>query len=250
MVWGFAAHYPHKCVAVSCLCVPYRAAEFGIEHLASLSDRNIYPENEFKYAQWDYMQFHNESPEEMRRQLESNPENCIKVQYLPGNPSGKGQPAATAFVRTLGGFFKDGIPDVPIEYTILKDHPDTYVALVKTVRENGTHGPNDYYRNFDANKEYAGRSENGGVLNFPVLFIGATYDYILDTATNEKLVTPMREFCTDLQEVNIDAGHWVALEKPGETNAALAKWLATDVKDYWPGGDFVRTSKARTGSSL
>lgn len=96
----------------------------------------------------------------------------------------------------------------------------------------------------DANGEYVKKSKNGGKLDFPVLFIGATYDYVLDTATNPKQLLAMREYCSDLQEVHIDAGHWVALEKPQETNAALAKLLAENVKDYWPGKPLERTSKA------
>jgi soluble epoxide hydrolase/lipid-phosphate phosphatase len=250
LVWGFAAHYPEHCVAVSCLCVPYRTIEFGIDYLASISDRSIYPKDEFEFAQWDYMKWHNEAPELMRKQLEADPEGSMKVLFMPGSPASVGNPARTAKTRATGGWFKDGIPDIPVDYTILKAHPEIFEALVKTVRENGTHGPNDYYRNFPANTEYVGRSKNDGILSLPVLFIGARFDFILDTATNQKLVAPMREYCTDLTEVHIDSGHWVALEKPEETNAALAKWLAASVKDYWPGEPFVRTTKSKPYSNL
>ena len=30
------------------------------------------------------------------------------------------------------------------------------------------------------------------------------------------------------------SGHWMAQEKPVDVNAALARWLATKLPDYWP----------------
>ncbi|KIW06025.1 uncharacterized protein PV09_03204 [Verruconis gallopava] len=250
LVWGFAAHYPEKCVAVSNICVPYRTCEFGIEHMISLVNRDVYPEDKLPNGQWDYVVFHNESPEEMVRQLESNPENAMKALYARGHPERVGKPSMTAFTRANGGWFKNGIPDIPLEMTVLNGHPDILEALVRTVTMNGMQGPDDYYRNFELNAEYTKSPKNGGVLSFPVLFIGATYDSILDTTTNAKMVAPMREYCTDLTEVNIDAGHWVGLEKPLETNAALARWLVESVGDYWPGAALVRTLKTRGGSNL
>ena len=244
VVWAFAAHYPEKCVAICNMCVPYRLIEFGIDYIASLSDRNIYPEKEMPAGQWAYMQFHNEHPEEMARQIDRNPYASQKIFFGKANPAELGKPCATAFVKQNGGFFPgDETPDIPIEFTILKGHEDVLEALAKTIRDNGSHGPNDYYRNMDRNAEYAKASKNGGKLDFPVLFIGATYDFVLDTKTNPKQLGPMREYCSDLQEVHIDAGHWVAFENPGETNAALAKWLAQSVKDYWPGQKLERPSK-------
>jgi soluble epoxide hydrolase/lipid-phosphate phosphatase len=44
----------------------------------------------------------------------------------------------------------------------------------------------------------------------------------------------MRTSCPDLTELTIDSGHWIALEKPRETNAAIVKWLVTRVSSYWP----------------
>ena len=242
-MWGFAAHYPEKCVAVCGMCVPYRFLEFGLDHIISLTDRSIYPEKDFPDGQWSYVRFHNEQPKEMARQLEINPEASMKLLFAIPNRAEVGKPCATAFTKQNGGLFPDGAPDIPVEYTILNGHPDVLEALVRTVKENGTHGPNDYYRNLEINTEYAKKAKNGGNLDFPVLFIGATYDFVCDTATNRRQMDIMRETCTDYEEVHIDAGHWVAFEAPQETNAALAKWLAGSVKDYWPGKSLERPTK-------
>ena len=48
----------------------------------------------------------------------------------------------------------------------------------------------------------------------------------------------MRTDCTDLVEVVVPSGHWMAQEKPIEVNAALACWLATHFADLWPGKSF------------
>jgi pimeloyl-ACP methyl ester carboxylesterase len=44
----------------------------------------------------------------------------------------------------------------------------------------------------------------------------------------------MRRHCRNLTEQVIESGHWMAQEKPVEVNAALVKWLASSVPDWWP----------------
>jgi pimeloyl-ACP methyl ester carboxylesterase len=48
-----------------------------------------------------------------------------------------------------------------------------------------------------------------------------------------RLAEPMRRDCADLTEVVVESGHWMAQEKPVAVNAALAKWLAVRLPDYW-----------------
>ena len=43
----------------------------------------------------------------------------------------------------------------------------------------------------------------------------------------------MRRDCSDLTEVVVKSGHWMAQEQPVAVNAALAKWLAAKLPDYW-----------------
>jgi pimeloyl-ACP methyl ester carboxylesterase len=50
---------------------------------------------------------------------------------------------------------------------------------------------------------------------------------------NSRFAEPMRRDCTDLTEVVVKSGHWMAQEQPIAVNAALAKWLATRLPDYW-----------------
>ncbi|KAK1978593.1 Alpha/Beta hydrolase protein [Colletotrichum cereale] len=234
LVWGFASQHPDKCIGVCCMAVPYNVLD--PETLLSLSNREVYPEDKYPWAQWDYQVFHNEQPEASAAQLHHNVPNTIKVLYSAGRPEYYGKPAFTSSVRERGGWFGDapGAPDVPFETSLFKGDKPAFDRMVAEFERNGFEGPNDYYRNFELNKAFNEKAPNGRRLRFPVLFIEARWDNVCDTAIS-RLSEPMREFCEDLTEVTINAGHWVALEKPDETNAAIVRWIATKVPTYFPG---------------
>jgi len=78
----------------------------------------------------------------------------------------------------------------------------------------------------------AKRAANGGRLAMPVLFLHGAYDYTCETMKS-RLAEPMRADCSDLTEVVVKSGHWMAQERPVEVNAALAKWLAAKLPQYW-----------------
>jgi len=67
-----------------------------------------------------------------------------------------------------------------------------------------------------------------------VLFLHGAYDVTCETMTS-RLAEPMRRECADLTEVVVPSGHWMAQEQPVAVNAALARWLATKLSDYWQG---------------
>ena len=47
----------------------------------------------------------------------------------------------------------------------------------------------------------------------PVLFLHAEYDYVCETMQS-RLAEPMRTDCSDLTEVVVQSGHWMAQEQP------------------------------------
>jgi soluble epoxide hydrolase/lipid-phosphate phosphatase len=238
LVWSLAAHHPEVCVGVVGMSVPYRTIEFGLDRLVKLVNRDIYPEEEFPLGNWDYQAYHAEQPERTAEVLDAKPENTIKVLYSAGDTGGYGKPSYfTATLRKNGGWFgpADSAPDIDIGNTLLKNSPDVYDKLVATIRENGTQGPNAYYLNHETNIKYEEKSANGGVLEFPVLFVGGKFDHVCDTATNQPLSESMRKFCRQLTECTIDAGHWIPQEKPAEVNAAIVRWMVENLKSYWPG---------------
>ena len=90
--------------------------------------------------------------------------------------------------------------------------------------------------NSAANIAYAAHARDRGKLTLPVLFLHGAYDFTCETI-DSRLAGPMRGDCTDLTEVIVFSGHWMAQERPIEVNAALAKWIALKMPNVWPGPD-------------
>ena len=219
--------------------------ELGLEELLKTVNRDIYPENEYKYGQWDYQVVYEEMPEKVTKQFDDNVEKATKLLYSKGNPATFGKPARTSDVTKDGGWFggKTGaeLMDIPLEYTVFRKGSleGVYKVVVDGLKKNGYWGATAYYRNHKANREYNLKAKDGAKLDMPVLFIDARYDGVC--ASNDDLkksgfnvMTPMRELCSNYTETSIEAGHWVAMEKYEETNAAIAGWLLKQVPG-WPG---------------
>ncbi len=231
VVWSIASHHPEKTVGVASLCVPYLAAGSTVENRLPLVDRSIYPVDTYPVGQWDYHLFYEENFDKARASFEANIRNVVKAMFRKGDPAGVGKPAATASVRKSGGWFGGGAwPDVPRDGDVITlQELEAYTAALT---RNGFFGPNSWYMNHKANGTYALQSKNSGKLAMPVLFLHGAYDTTCETMTS-RFPEPMRRDCSDLIEVVVKSGHWMAQEQPAAVNAALAKWLAAKLPDYW-----------------
>ncbi len=165
--------------------------------------------------------------------MEANIYNTVKLLFRKGNPAGQGKPSATSQVRIDGGWFRgaDAAPDLPRDEDVVTE--EDLCAYTSALERNGFFGPNSYYMNHTANAAYAAKAVNGGYLDMPTLFIAATYDYTCECVTS-RLPEPMQTYCRSLTMHTINAGHWLAQEKPVELNAALVQWLVKSVPDQWP----------------
>lgn len=233
VVWNLASHHPDRCAAVASLCVPYRTLERGLNACLPLIDRKLYPAKEFPFGQWEYQAFYEENFKKAIACFDADPYSTIKALFRRGKPKPESKPNMTALVRKDGGWFGGApqAPDVARDGKIVTE-ADLHVYADALAR-NGFYGPCSYYMNHAENAEYAKREMSGGVLEMPVLFLAASHDYTCDCITSD-LSKPMLEFCRDLTTVTVDSGHWMAQEKPVDVNAALVKWLATDVASTWP----------------
>ncbi len=232
VVWSLARHHPDRCVGVANLCIPY-GLERGLEHVLTLADRELYPEDKFPYAQWEYMRFYEENFDKACATFDANPYNVVKALFRKGDPAGKGNPAMTAFVRQTGGWFggADAAPDIPRDADVVTESDLRRYA--EGLIRNGFFGPDSWYMNHQANAAYSERAGGDGRLEMPVLFLAAAYDYVCETI-DSRLAEPMRELCSDLTEQVVPSGHWMAQERPVEVNGALARWLALKCPDWWP----------------
>ena len=231
VVWNIASHHPGKTAGVASLCVPYLSAGFTLETVVPLVDRKLYPQDTFPAGQWDYQFYYEENFDKAVASFEANIRNVVKVLFRKGDPARVGQPAPTSMVRKGGGWFGGGAcPDFPRDGDVITEQDyETYVA---SLTRNGFFGPDSWYMNHKANGAYAKTAKNGGKLEMPVLFLHGAYDTTCETMTS-RLAEPMRRDCVDLTEVVVKSGHWMAQEKPIDVNAALAKWLAAKLPDYW-----------------
>ena len=234
VVWSLASHHPERCFGVANLCVPYFAKGFAPRTLVPLVDRSLYPEAQYPAGQWDYQLFYEESFDKARRAFEASVRDTVKALFRKGSPGGKGKPSRTAQVRRDGGWFGGAgrAPDVPMDGDVLTQ--EDFHKYVAALEGNGFFGPDSWYMNGDRNLEYATRAVAGGTLLLPVLFLHGEYDYTCETVTS-RLADPMRGDCRNLTEVIVPSGHWMAQERPRVVNAALAKWLVTQLPGVWPG---------------
>jgi pimeloyl-ACP methyl ester carboxylesterase len=233
VVWSLATHHPDRCHGVVNLCVPHVPDGFAPENLIKLVDRQVYPEAEFPAGQWDYMRFYEESFDAARAGFEANVDATVKLLFRAGGADGAGQPAVTAAVRRMGGWFGglDGAPDLPRDASVLTEEDQhAYAAALK---RNGFFGPDSWYMNGARNIAFAREAPNGGRVDLPVLFLHGAYDWVCQTATS-RLAEPMRAACAKLTEATAKTGHWMAQEDPAFVNAAIARWLALELPQMWP----------------
>lgn len=144
-------------------------------------------------------------------------------------------------------------PDEQIPWETTSIDPPLLDELSTAMCRTGFFGANSYYMNHEANRRYnLEHAVDGGNVQSPVLFVEAKWDAVFvhqrcfesryrltvpvaSCATSTTRCTDaQRRKCRQLSETSIEAGHWVQLERPRETNAVLARWLVQELQDYWP----------------
>lgn len=226
VIWSLASHHPEKCVGIANLCVPYLPEGFAPQILISLVDRTVYPEAQFPAGQWDYQLLYQENFDRARCCFEADTSATVRTLFRRGDPANVGKPAPTAFTRKSGDFFAGlgRAPDLPMDTSVLTDVD--CCAYVAALERNGFFGPDSWYMNAASNIEYAKQARDAGKLSLPALFLHGAYDSVCETTANARLADPMRKACSNLTEVYIKSGHFMAQEQPVEVNRALARFIA------------------------
>jgi len=225
VVWAIAQQHPDRCHGIASLCAPYLPEGLSVEAALPYADRNLYPEDRFPAAQWDYMLFYRENFAAAHQAFDKDPRAFVRLAFRAGDAAVVGQPAMTAMVRAQGGWFGPGAPApaLPRDESVLTQADED--AYTEALTRNGFFGPDSWYMNAPANAAYAERARTNWQLQMPVLFAHARYDNVCETLVS-RLAEPMRAHCPNLTETIVDSGHWMAQEQPVALNAALAKWCA------------------------
>ena len=108
---------------------------------------------------------------------------------------------------------------MPVDKDLISE--DEAVTYGTFLEKNGFFGPNSWYVNGHLNDQYAKELQQFTTIDCPVLFIQATYDSVLTKNFN----THNKMVCTNLTEREVESGHWMAREKPDETNQIIKEWL-------------------------
>ena len=227
VAWNVAIHHPEIVKGVASLCVPFGWGGHPERYLPYV-DRDLYPEDEFPYGQWDYQFFHMENFDVAMKDMETDPYKMLKLMFRKADPASRGQMSPTALISKMGGWFKILGPDGL--NSIGNVEPDTDVVTEEEIKvfgdhlvQNGFFGPNSWYVNGHANDKFA-KVIDKFEIPFPALLIHAELDAVLDTKTS-KMTNLTRAVCTDLTEKSIVSGHWMAQEKPDEVNQIISNWI-------------------------
>ncbi|HUP06110.1 MAG TPA: alpha/beta hydrolase [Caldimonas sp.] len=233
VVWSIASHHPERCQGVAGLCVPYVPDGFAPQTVVPLVDRTLYPADQYPVGQWDYQLYYQEHFDAASAAFEADPVATVKVLFRKGDSAALEKPNRLASIRREGGWFggKGRAPDVPLDRAVLGEAELHQYA--SALARNGFFGPDSWYMNPERNIAYARTSVNGGRLAMPVLFLHGAYDNTCETLRS-RLAEPMRAACDRLTEKIVRSGHWMAQEQPVAVNAALAGWLANDLREHWP----------------
>ena len=223
VVWNMALHEPDKVEALASLCVPL-GFERGVDELVKYVDRDLYPLAEFPKGQWDYQYFYEENFELAQKEMESDPYKLVKALFRKRMGPDKDTPVFSASIRERGGWFPStgSPPDMPLDLDVLTQ--DDARRYSESLSRTGFFGANSWYMNHEENRIYSEQLPKNHPLKMPVLFFHAEHDYICYTLGTD-MVAPMRVRCSNLREIIVESGHWMAQEKPNEVNRGLSDWL-------------------------
>ena len=237
--WGSAVtssvtiHHPEAVKALVSENVPYASIELGWNGFLPTIDREIYPADEYEYGQWDYMKLYEEDFEKAVAWFDSDVVGICKA-FLQEKraPPNRAEPTITCRARKNG--WLDGLPKPP-SYDQTGPPtlpPDVFDSFVSDMQRTTFWPGSAYYLHHKRNAEYNGNRDLR--LTKPALFVHGQWDLVCETKTS-RLAENMREVCSNLTEVTIDAGHFSQFDKPREFNAALMRFILEEVQTEWPG---------------
>ena len=228
--WGspvagaLASHHGRRSRGVVLMSVPYFSRGFALPNLVPLIDRQLYPADGYPDGQWDYFRFYQTHFDQTVSDFEADIPGTLASIYRHGNPSAVGQVSPSASITLNGGRYGAAhrAPATPPDPMLWP--PADFGALVEAFHASGFRPANAWYLNDTANIVYAQAAPDRGGLRQPVLFINGAWDPICDV-TRSRLGEPMGRACRDLSVTNLEAGHWLPLERKAESAQAIRSWL-------------------------
>jgi len=223
---ALAAHHANRSRRVVLVSVPYFPEGFALPVLVPLVDRQLYSADRYPDGQWDYYRFYLTHFCQSVRDCDADIPATLASIYRPGNPASAGKVSPSALITLNGGRYGSAHRAPPTAPDPTLWPAADFATLAAAFRAHGFRPVNAWYLNDIANIAYARAAPNGGRLRQPVLFINGSWDPICDIDRG-RLGEPMHRACQDLSVTNLEAGHWLPLERKTESVQAIRLWLKT-----------------------
>ncbi len=196
VVWWLTLLHPNRVNGVITLSVPYqeRGERPWIEFMEEVFGGDYY-----------FVHF-NRQPGVADAVLEENTSQFLRNMFRKNEPYREPQPGM-AMINLARA-------ETPLGEPIMSD--DELAVFVSSFESTGFTGSINWYRNLDRNWHIL--ADVNPIIHKPTLMIYGNRDVI---PKFERL----SEFVPDVEEVNLDCGHWIQQEKPEETTGAIIKWL-------------------------
>ena len=223
---ALAAHHANRGRGVVLISVPYFPEGFALQVLVPLVDRQLYPADRYPDGQWDYYRFYLTHFDQTVSDCDADIPATLASIYRRGIPASAGKVSPSALITLNGGRYGSAHRAPPTGPDPTLWPAADFDALAEAFRAHGFRPVNAWYLNDTANIAYAHTAPSGGRLHQPVLFINGSWDPICDI-DRSRLGEPMRRTCQDLSVTNLEAGHWLPLERKTESVQAILLWLET-----------------------
>ena len=200
VVWSLALLHPQRVNKVICLSLPYpvRGDVPWIEFMAAVLGSDYY-----------FVHF-NRQPGVADAVLDQNPAQFLRNLYRKNQPPREPQPGMVMIELARA--------DTPLGEPLMTDS-DLAVYVAAFEKSGFTSGIN-WYRNLDRNWHLL--ADVDPIVHQPSLMIYGDRDAVAQTEN-------LAQHVPDVEEIHLDADHWIHQERPEETNRAITQWL--DRKD-------------------
>jgi len=196
VVWSLALLHPHRVNRVVALSLPYpvRGDVPWIDFMEAVLGGDYY-----------FVHF-NRQPGVADAVLEENPAGFLRNLYRKNQPPKEPQPGMVMIELARA--------DTPAGEPLMTD--SDLAVYVDAFEKSGFTSGINWYRNLDRNWHLL--ADVDPIVHQPSLMIYGDRDAVAQAGN-------LAEHVPHVEEVHLDAGHWIHQERPEETNQAITQWL-------------------------
>lgn len=196
VVWWSTLLHPTRVNRVIALSMPYmeRGEQPWVEAMEAMLGGDFY-----------FVHF-NRAPGVADAVLEENTGRFLRSLYRKNAPPAAPEPGNSMINLATA--------DAPLGDPIMSDRE--LAVFVAAFESSGFAGNINWYRNVDRNWHLL--ADVDPIIRQPALVIYGAHDLV---ARNERIA----QFVPNVNEVELDCGHWIMEEMPAETNRAMLTWL-------------------------